>query len=53
MITIKSVVRTDTSNSVMRTSTDHGATFGPILVPGTNGTIGEAAPAEGETEEGE
>jgi hypothetical protein len=43
----------DTSESVMRISTDNGATFGPLLVLGTNGTIGEAATAEGETEEGE
>ncbi len=26
---------------VMRVSTDNGATFGPVLKPGTNGTIGE------------
>ncbi|CAN5278502.1 hypothetical protein BH18THE2_BH18THE2_38060 [soil metagenome] len=26
----------------MRVSTDNGATFGPLLVLATNGTIGEA-----------
>jgi hypothetical protein len=36
----------------MRVSTDNGATFGPMLMLATNGTIGEAA-AEEETEEGE
>ena len=34
---------------VMRVSTDNRATFGPMLVLATNGTIGEAE----ETEEGE
>ena len=34
---------------VMRVSTDNGATFGPVLILATNGTIGET---EG-TEEGE
>jgi hypothetical protein len=37
---------------VMRVSTDNGATFGPMLMLATNGTIGEAA-AEEETEEEE
>jgi hypothetical protein len=36
---------------VMRVSTDNGATFGPMLMLATNGTIGEAA--EEEPEEGE
>jgi hypothetical protein len=35
---------------VMRVSTDNGATFGPVLILATNGTIGEAA--EEEPEEG-
>jgi hypothetical protein len=35
---------------VMRVSTDNGATFGPMLMLATNGTIGEAA--EEEPEEG-
>jgi hypothetical protein len=35
---------------VMRVSNDNGATFGPLLVLATNGTIGEAA--EEEPEEG-
>lgn len=35
---------------VMRVSTDNGATFGPLLMLATNGTIGEGgeAPEEGE-----
>jgi hypothetical protein len=36
---------------VMRVSNDNGATFGPMLMLATNGTIGEAA--EEEAEEGE
>jgi hypothetical protein len=41
----------DTSESVMRVSTDNGATFGPLLILGANGAIGEVA--EEATEEGE
>lgn len=37
---------------VMRVSTDNGATFGPMLMLTTNGTIGEAG-EEGTEEEGE
>jgi hypothetical protein len=37
---------------VARISTDNGATFGPMLMLATNGTIGEPA-AEEETEEEE
>jgi hypothetical protein len=33
---------------VMRVSTDNGATFGPMLVLATNGTIDEAAEEEQE-----
>jgi hypothetical protein len=33
---------------VMRVSTDNGATFGPMLMLATNGTIGEAAEEEPE-----
>lgn len=43
--------RNETANTpVARISTDNGATFGPMLMLATNGTIGEAA-AEEETEE--
>jgi hypothetical protein len=38
---------------VMRVSTDNGATFGPMLVLATDGTVGEAEAAEGEEGEGE
>jgi hypothetical protein len=38
---------------VARISTDNGATFGPMLVLATNGTLGEAGQEEEETEEGE
>jgi hypothetical protein len=38
---------------VMRVSDDNGATFGPMLVLATNGTLGEAEAAEGEEGEGE
>lgn len=45
--------RNQTANTpVARISTDNGATFGPMLMLATNGTIGEAA-AEEETEEEE
>ena len=45
--------RNETANTpVARISTDNGATFGPMLMLATNGTIGEAA-AEEETEEEE
>jgi hypothetical protein len=33
---------------VMRVSNDNGATFGPILMLATNGTLGEAADGEGD-----
>ena len=33
---------------VMRVSTDNGASFGPILMLATNGTLGEAADGEGD-----
>ena len=36
----------------MRVSDDNGATFGPVLTLGTNGTIGEAAEGAAEEEEG-
>lgn len=35
-----------TSKSVLRVSTDNGATFGPVLMLGTNGTIGEVQGGE-------
>ncbi len=35
---------------VMKVSTDNGATFGPMLMLATNGTIGEAAEEEEGTE---
>jgi hypothetical protein len=41
-----------TSESVMRVSTDAGETFGPIMMLGTNGTIGSTE-EEGETVEEE
>jgi hypothetical protein len=36
------------NNPVMRVSNDNGATFGPMLVLATNGTLGEASDEEGE-----
>jgi hypothetical protein len=38
---------------VIAVSYDNGATFGPVLGLSANGTIGEAAEGEEETEEGE
>jgi hypothetical protein len=35
---------------VMRVSNDNGATFGPVLMLGANGTIGVATEDEGEEE---
>jgi hypothetical protein len=42
-----------TSESVMRASTDAGETFGPIMMLGTNGTIGSSGTEEGGVGEGE
>jgi uncharacterized protein YxeA len=39
-----------TSESVLRASTDGGETFGPMLMLGTNGTIGDTGEEEGEGE---